>query len=351
MSAQDYAPTDQELKDAKAKAVSLWLQPNGNIVGIGIGKKVEKGAITPTDCIRVYVVAKFDKDTPPFRKQDLTQDEALPKTVPGFNVNTDVVSVTRFGREVHAPKPGNVDAGQPGSAIRVKTTAPHVDEGFQGTLGAIVRDNEGRSYILSCNHVLAVNGRVFTDPRAKPVVVSAELIGQQFPIAEPDDKGFIQLERDRPNLVDCAVARRLAHKLNPSEYRTVDPRDQNVTNVYKTGAVTRYTEGNIVDRDVDLYIDYSFGTFLFEKQILIDGGDDDVNKAFAVAGDSGSLVSDSKTKQPTAMIFAASGRYAVACAIGDVLAALGSKDRLNKALSIAVAPAGADTKISYSSVL
>jgi hypothetical protein len=125
--------------------------------------------------------------------------------------------------------------------------------------------------------------------------------------------------------------------------------------VYKIGAVTDYREGTIVDTAVDLYIDYSFGTFLFENQILIDGGKDpdgeDDQKVFAAAGDSGSLVFDSQ-KRATAMIFAASGRYAVACPIDNVLSELGKK--LNKKtlapLRLAVGPAFAGTKLEQAPV-
>jgi tetratricopeptide (TPR) repeat protein len=86
-------------------------------------------------------------------------------------------------------------------------------------------------------------------------------------------------------------------------------------NVTKYGAITDKTIGTIVDTDVDLYIDYSFGTFHLEHQIMIEGH----NEAFAAAGDSGSIVFESSTRKPVAMIFAATGGFAVACPLDTVL--------------------------------
>ena len=355
MSSDNYVPTDQELKDAKAKAVKAWLRANCNVVGIGIGKKVKDGETTETPCIRVYVVAKFDQQDAPLRKEDLSEDEAIPVQVPDSQVETDVIQVARFGRNLFAPKTREDQAIEPGSAIRVQTTAPNVDSGFLGTLGGFVTDDNGNSYILRCNHVLAVNGRVFKDPRTKPVVVSAGLAGTQPTIAEPSPNGYIELKRDAPNFADCAVARLVGAAGKPSGFqKSIEP--ENVEGlVHKTGAVTGYRVGKIVDTAVDLYIDYSFGTFLFENQILIDGGQEldgtnDAEKAFAAAGDSGSLVFDSN-EQATAMIFAASGRYAVACPVDPVLAALGQELNKGKPLSMVAVPAIAERKTESSCVV
>lgn len=347
---QNNVPTDQELKDAKAEAVKKWLHANGNIVGIGIGQKVKSGETTETRCIRVYVVAKFNQPDAPFRVEDLSGDETIPAKVPGYDVETDVISVTRFGRDLFTPDSREDQALGPGSAIRVKTTAPNVDSGFMGTLGGFVADEDGNSYILSCNHVLAVNGRVFKDPKADPVVVSAVLAGNEPAIGTPIENGYVELG-PRPNVADCAVALCLGHAEQPSGFqKSIKP--ENVQGlVHKTGAVTGYREGRIVDTAMDLYIDYSFGTFLFENQTLIDGGREldvsDETTAFAAAGDSGSLVFDSEA-QATAMVFAASGRYAVACPVETVLAELGQ--RLNKTLRLTVQPAVAERKLTCFSV-
>ncbi len=96
--------------------------------------------------------------------------------------------------------------------------------------------------------------------------------------------------------------------------------------VRKFGAGTGLTSGAIVDTDVDLYVDYSFGTFLFEHQVVIQSSED--GKEFATGGDSGSVViagAGEQEGQATAMIFAASGTFAVACPFGTVLSELGAQ--------------------------
>jgi hypothetical protein len=75
--------------------------------------------------------------------------------------------------------------------------------------------------------------------------------------------------------------------------------------------------------NADFYVEYSFGTFLFSNQVVIEGDDD----AFAADGDSGSIVIDPAQKLAIAMIFAESGRFAIACSLADVFQQL--KDKAN----------------------
>ena len=78
---------------------------------------------------------------------------------------------------------------------------------------------------------------------------------------------------------------------------TYEPHDAPGPNL-QTGPLPR--NGAIVDLSADFLIDYSFGTFQFERQLLIErrGGG-----AFADDGDSGSLVLDFKTRKPLALMF------------------------------------------------
>ena len=85
--------------------------------------------------------------------------------------------------------------------------------------------------------------------------------------------------------------------------------------VRKLGASTLTTHGTIADVSVDLDVDYDFGTFRFVNQILVEG----VKEEFANAGDSGSIIVDEQSQQPVGMIFAASGKYAIACPLSKVL--------------------------------
>jgi hypothetical protein len=324
--------SEYDLQQAKAMAVKFLLRPNRNIVGVGMGKKMVQGAPTQQDCVRVYVVSKLCPN-------NVMPDSLVPLDFLG--VPTDVIPVGRFGR-TGRPQPREGTCSQPGSYIRVKTTAPNVNQGQRGTLGAVVTDGT-RRYILSCNHVLAVNGRV---PRGAEVV-SAEFVGNQPTIAEAGY--FVTLQRGAANSVDCAVALLSANTdvktAFPGGFRlTPDVPAEPLTGmaVTKFGAVTGRTSGMIVDTDADLYMDYSFGTFLFEHQVMIDGGNDGGNHGvdFAAAGDSGSLVATTGTMAATsatsatptsatpnsaaatALIFGASGRFAVACPLGMALTSL-----------------------------
>jgi hypothetical protein len=327
--APDYIDPKQifndHLEQARQLAANRLLRPNyfANVVGVGIGKKLVDGASTPTDCIRIYVVAKSDA-------RDLSPAALMPGEF--LDVPTDIIEIGRFGQGGHRPIPLAPDSViGPGDPIRVSNPAPNVNSGFMGTLGAIVQDGALQKYILSCNHVLAVNGRV---PRGANIV-STLTADNEKTIANRN--ALVRLQREASNCVDCALAllppestlvtekfqeRNRGRKriIEWKSGKTIAP--QKNMKVVKVGAVTGRTFGTILDVDVELYIDYSFGTFRFQKQVIIDGGQ---NFRFARGGDSGSIVVDTDSGQATAMIFAASGRYAVACPIQRVFDELGQE--------------------------
>jgi hypothetical protein len=334
--------TPDELREAKKEAVKLLLRPNGNVVGVGIGKKEVKGKPTGDDCVRIYVVSKLYVD-------DLSRAAEAPSSVLG--VPTDIIEIGRFGRRnvrkedakqyAGAKQNGDSmrkdeakqDAGARqnggstlGSPIRVETNAPNVNSGSTGTLGAVVRDDKNK-YILSCNHVLAANGRVpeEDDPKEglRVGIVSAEFVGAHVKIADPGP--VVRLEPEPYwNTVDCALAllpkdsNKVKATFREGDITVIpaDPIDpQRDMSVSKVGAASGPTVGKIVDVDAALFVDYSFGTFGFDHQIMIDGGE---GSNFAIDGDSGAIVVDRESKRATAMIFAETGRFAVACPLSKV---------------------------------
>jgi hypothetical protein len=185
-----------------------------------------------------------------------------------------------------------------------------VNCGAFGTYGAVVVDTSDNAYILSCNHILTVNGRYKTD-RAK--IVSADAATGK--IATP--YAYKKLDRNLANQVDCALASMEAYEGQHILSKPAAPtRGAQVT---KTGAFTGKTHGTIVDIDADFYIDYSFGTFHFTNQVVIDGkSNKNENDVFATDGDSGSIVF-TDTDEAVAMVFAEAGRFAVACRLTEVL--------------------------------
>ena len=112
---------------------------------------------------------------------------------------------------------------------------------------------------------------------------------------------------------DCALAQ-LGSNFRPEGFSEFAPIDLSINMpVKKDGAITGVTSGVIVDTAADVSVDYSFGTFRFNDQILIGGGKNE----FAWDGDSGSIVTDMQG-HPLAMVFAEAGQYAVACPLSTV---------------------------------
>ncbi len=323
MNGQSTSAQLDQLHTAKAAAVACYLKPNSNIVGVGIGKKLIDGA--PTDCVRIYVVLRKDE-------VEIPESQLVPKGTLIKGVPVDVIEVGPFGKNGQKPIKDDGTTTRPGSPIRVKTAVTNVNEGRRGTLGAVVTDGEAY-YILGCNHVLAVNGRVPADPDLAQVV-SGEFVGGDAPLASPDE--FVPLLRGpgTANSADCAIARLKDRDSIPATFpdgtvRLTSPdavAPEIGMYVRKFGAGTGLTRGAIVDTDVDLYVDYSFGTFLFEHQVVIQSSED--GKEFATGGDSGSIViaaTDAQEGKATGMIFAASGTFAVACPFSTVLSELGAQ--------------------------
>lgn len=129
-----------------------------------------------------------------------------------LDVPTDIVEVGHFGQRGHRPIPlpdGAVIG--PGDPIRVSTPASNVNSGFMGTLGAIVQDDKYQKYILSCNHILAVNGRV---PEGAHIVSTLTAKSEKM-LATPD--AFIRFDREAGNLVDCALVKLQADSRSVNE--------------------------------------------------------------------------------------------------------------------------------------
>jgi hypothetical protein len=295
---------DLDLVQAKQAAMNELMDrdlPPGNVVGVGIGK----------NHLRIYV-----------ENLRLSPVERVRKEYLG--IPTDVIEIGRLGRNGRKPKKITDDsAPQPGSRIRVKTDAPNVNSGATGTIGMKVADNDGH-YILGCNHILAVNGRVPKNAE----IVWAKFVDPEEAIAVPYI--HVPLSRHCDNPVDCALAR----IKEPDKVQAMFPASIGMVNdqlmapqhgmtVTKAGATTDTTDGAIVDISADLYVEYSFGRFRFANQVVVKTAEDELE--FATRGDSGSIVVSKETNQPVAMIFAASGTFAVACQLSEVLTLLQEK--------------------------
>jgi len=201
-------------------------------------------------------------------------------------------------------------AGRGPSISPLAPDTQNVPPALAGTLGAVTAADE---YVLSCNHVLAFNGRVLPDAE----IVSPATLDQT--VATPDRIAtrsyFVELKPaawpiyDSPaNTVDCALAKMTpvkadkTHKKGLREARpatAIEPGKK--LRVQKTGSSTGTTTGTVCFWHWEGYIDHSFGTFYFEDLIGILG---DGPSPFAAPGDSGSIVDTEQGAKPLGLVMA-----------------------------------------------
>ena len=87
MNGQSTSTQLDPLHAAKAEAVARYLKPNGNIVGVGIGKKpIDK---TQTDCVRIYVVLRQDESAIP-------PSQVVPKGMTLYDVPVEALDLYDF---------------------------------------------------------------------------------------------------------------------------------------------------------------------------------------------------------------------------------------------------------------
>jgi len=318
---------------AKRVASAKYLGSNGtNVVGVGVGTRTIEGVDTLTPCVKFYVSRKPAPD-------EIAPIDLLPKEILG--IPTDVVDVGRaFGPRINARRrwPDGKRVAGPGDSIGPKVEgASNLNLTFSGTFGAVLenRANPKQRFILSNNHILGVNGRV--PPEALIVAPGPEdaLGTVQKAIARAPKTVLLTRGPEYPNYVDCAIAEVENFEAVTCKFpdglvvRSHEQPELGVS-VIKYGKSSGRTVGKIVDVSADILVDYSFGTFKFVDQILIDGGEKD----FAVDGDSGAVVV--AASQPTnrwlpdakpssvalGLVFAPAGRFAAACPMSKVLESL-----------------------------
>lgn len=174
-----------------------FLMSHPNVVACGVGNKVVKGKKTKQVCIRVSVSQKLDES-------QLKSTDIIPKELEG--VKTDVVErgviKALVPTDKHRPAPGGVSIGHK------NITA--------GTLGCLVEDTSGETFILSNNHVLANsnNGQVgdsIYQPGPHDGGTEADRIGSLVDFVEVNfGAGFPPI----PDLPDCPFVKTAVRILN-----------------------------------------------------------------------------------------------------------------------------------------
>ena len=322
------------LKRAKREAVERFLRPakrrefvttlaltsvnpQVNVVGIGIGTKVTDGKATATPCVRLYVERKLSR-------LHIAKKHLIPAAING--VDTDVVETGLFSI---------LPSLWPVEQSRLRPAQPGCSVGFQfpddsgmlmaGTFGAVVQDGDGTLYVLSNNHVLANENRL---PLGSPIMQPGLLDGGG---AKKDTLAtlskFIARTGAQYNSVDAAIAK----VSNPALVSPVPlPKVGKLATgepisavekmaVCKVGRTSGYTEGTITDVDADVSVGYQIGNLLFSGQIVVERP----RKPFSREGDSGALVVDKASRRPVALLFAGSDTHALANPIHRLLGRVG----------------------------
>jgi hypothetical protein len=247
------------------------------------------------------------------RTEDAAAAEKLRERARG-EADVRIVKVTK--RVTPAVLQGRVRPLEPGAQLNI-AGAP-----FVGTLGAFVRDAEGRTYLLSNSHVIADEGRT-------PV---GAVIGQPFGSAPVSAlTRFVPMSAVAPNLVDCGIARLDKTEALTTFNAAVGGNVRGVaapelgSEVTKIGRTTGIRVGRITAVEVDgLPVGYDLGTLRFNDQVEVSGG---ASTDFSAGGDSGSLIL-TRDGFAVALLFAGgrdgSGEdFTYGNRIGNVLGALG----------------------------
>ncbi|MEZ5352254.1 MAG: hypothetical protein R2762_06420 [Bryobacteraceae bacterium] len=286
-----------------------------NVVAVGIGRRLiqrhesAEPVETTMPAVRVYVTEKPKPD-------EIGSRLMLPKEYLGVPVDVIKISGNDFRTGFGRRRKGRaaIEFG-PGASIgpAPPEVSGNVSPVLSGTLGAFVKDTEGTAYILSCNHVLSANGRVNSESAVlSPAPVDVFDVGKTTEVAK--EIQHVPLETAGENEVDCAVAGLTGYRLaDIEEIPTKKPAlGDKVVQLGK-----QQTTGKIVDLQATLIVDYSFGSFRFKNQILIQS--DPAGGPFALDGDSGALVVGKDDESAVGLLFAPAGDLAVACPIDRVL--------------------------------
>jgi hypothetical protein len=290
--------------------------PQHNVIGIGLGRKLANGRLSAKHCVRFYVEKKLPKEAIP-------PADMLPDQVHG--VVTDVIETGRF----HAfagqrPEQRFRRPARPGCSVGFSFGVGHSDV-MAGTFGAVV-ERDGKRFILSNNHVLANGNALELGAAIYQPGLRDNSDAEHNRIARLTK--FVKLETGEHNVVDCAIAEVLENKfISPKvmpridKLRSGDPVvATEEMKVAKTGRGSGYTSGTILDVDATVKIEYPLVTLTFTHQIIIVGG----KGAFA-EGDSGSLIVERKSKRPVGLLVGGSKTHGVANHIQNVLQHLGVK--------------------------
>lgn len=311
----------------------LLLRTKPNVIGLDIGLRIKGGKITKEKVVKVYVVKKIEK-------KFLSKNDMIPSVleIEGKKVPVDV-------EEGKIDRPHIFD-------LRVRpliggpSISPH-NRWYSGTLGVCVTLNDGNTYMLSNNHVLADSnqlaiGTSIIQPSRPDGGHSVNDIVGSLSDFVPLDFGTTTIKiwgmtftLRNTNHVDAAIAMvngafngankeihwvgypKYMHDTSWNIFKRISLLGRRVC---KMGRTTHYTLGTIISVSYDTWVGpYSTGqNAWFEDQIRILG----LHGRFSAPGDSGSLVVDAITKEPIGLLFSGGGNYTNANPLDRVISEL-----------------------------
>lgn len=315
------------------------LMKKKNVVGVGKGYKISGEEVIPEDTVTVLVEKKVPLAM-------LSAHDVVPKTMSGYL--TDVVEVGRLKAlqidrtARHRPAMGGISIGH--------------EDITAGTFGCVVFDKDsGDMLILSNNHVLAnSNDANFGDPILQPgpydggtqvdviaylerfmpinfgetpatcqtaekvaevVNLMARAVGSSHSVKAVKQASFT-------NYIDAAVARPIMVSEIRKDILEIGVPAIGILEPYlyqktrKSGRTTGFTEADVTVLSATVQIDYGKDEpVTFEDQVVLG--------PMSAGGDSGSLIVDSETFKPTALLYAGSSQATIACKLSYVENLLG----------------------------
>jgi hypothetical protein len=196
-----------------------------------------------------------------------------------------------------------------------------------GTLGALVKDAAGVSYVLSNNHVLGLSGKASVgDNVSQPGLIDnncrVATVVANFTAAPPIGSN-----------VDAAVAELIPGTMDSGGFiEDIGVPSSTVRNatvglsVAKSGRTTGFTTGTIGSVTTSVNVQYQASCGQGKKFVVSYTNQVVINSStFSAGGDSGSLiVTNDNTHNPVALLFAGSSSTTIGNPIGEVLTKVGA---------------------------
>lgn len=305
--------------------VAAFATPLSNVHATGVGVRVRKGRIMPDEfVIKVYVFDKMKLGN---------RTPSLMRSFNGVEVDVEPLPIQRALEALREEEPALPAQRERHRPIEGGLSIAPLNQFFVGTLGCFLRrvaDGTEQFFALSNNHILA-------DVNELPIGTSIVQPGPEVAPAAPGDvfaalSAFIpiQFPKSRMSPVVNRFDAAIAVVTDVSRIRTgrifgIDQYVPQVTTavpgmrVIKSGRTTGVTTGTVTATRVNgTTVNYGtqsaprITTFNDTIEIVGDAG------PFGAPGDSGSVILDSDSGRPVALLFSGDGLTTTACDLGGV---------------------------------